>query len=111
MRISIVIAAVWLLLPGCHTTNKTNHQTLKQMPAALPGSFKDDYGSVYKITEQQWKHGKSIKYHLLQYNKDEHYFIARNDDANPTGTACIPVSTSCILKTWSRGGGVLSYGL
>lgn len=67
--------------------NKQNQSlNFEANAAALPGSFKDDYGSVYKITEQEWKHGKSIKYHLLQYNKDEHYFIARNDDANPTGT-------------------------
>ena len=84
MRISIVLAAASLLLAGCHTTTKVDQQTLKQIPAALLGRFKDDYGSVYTITEREWKHGKSNTYQLLQYNKDENYFIARNGDANPT---------------------------
>jgi hypothetical protein len=82
------------------------------MPAALPGSFKDDYGSVYKITEQEWKHGKSTEYHFLAIQQRRALFYCKKRRRLILlAPACIPVSTSCILKTWSRGGGVLSYGL
>ena len=39
---------------------------------------------MYTITNKEWKHGKSIKYHLIQYNKEGNFFIARNDEANPS---------------------------
>ena len=54
------------------------------MPSALLGSFKDDYGIAYTITSKVWVQSKRIKYHLLQYNKEEEFFIAKNDDANPS---------------------------
>lgn len=47
MRISIVIAAVWLLCPGCHITTKTNYQTLKQIPAA------QSWKTLYKMNEDR----------------------------------------------------------
>lgn len=76
---------VWLCLSGCHTAGKLQHgNTLKNIPAALLGSFKDDYGSVYTISSKEWQHGKSTKYHLLLYNKEQNYLIAQNDTANPS---------------------------
>jgi hypothetical protein len=72
------------LLSGCNTVAKTSHQTLTQIPSSLLGNFIDDYGSSYTITDKLWMHGKKAKYHLLQYNKKENYFIAKNDTANPS---------------------------
>lgn len=84
MKIRNLIVAFWLLVSACHTTAKISQQTLKQMPSALLGNFKDDYGSSYIITNKEWVQGKSIKYHLLQYNKADNFFIAKNDEANPS---------------------------
>ncbi len=78
------IVALWILIAGCNTTAKTGRQTLTQIPSSLIGNFTDDYGINYTITAKVWMHGKKAKYHLLQYNKAENYFIAKNDEANPT---------------------------
>ncbi len=86
MKIGLLaVVLLSLFIPACHTTAKTNQQTLKQIPAALLGSFKDDYGSNYTITNTEWAQGKNIKYHLLFYNKEANFLIAKNDDANPSG--------------------------
>ena len=84
MKIRTLIVAFWLLVSACHTTTKINQQTLKQIPATLLGSFKDDYGSSYTISGKDWIQDKRIKYHLLQYNKTENFIIAKNDEANPS---------------------------
>ena len=84
MKQTIFIALFWVFLSSCHTTAKTNQLTLKQIPSALLGHFTDDYGSSYAITGKIWMHGTKAKYHLLKYNKAENYFIAKNDEANPS---------------------------
>lgn len=84
MKQTIFIPVFWLLISSCYTTGKTNQQELEQIPTALLGSFQDDYGSTYTITNKDWMQGKSTKYKLLQYNKAENYIIAKNDAANPS---------------------------
>lgn len=63
--------------------NQLNDQ--HAVPVALQGKFKDDYGSNYSITGKEWIQDGKIKYHLLEYNRKENYFIAQNDIANPFG--------------------------
>ncbi len=82
MKTIKLIATFCLLLTACNTAK--TRQSLQQIPAELLGSFKDDYGSTYTITNKEWKHGKSTKYHLLRYNREGSFFIAKNDDANPS---------------------------
>lgn len=84
MKQTIIAATFWLLISACATTAKTNHHGLKQVPPDLLGNFEDDYGIHYNITTTAWAQGKNIKYHLIEYNHDEKYFIAKNDAANPT---------------------------
>lgn len=84
MRVNILIIAVWLILPACNTTAKINRQSLNDIPHIFIGTFTDDYGSTYHINNKEWIHDKKIRYHLLSYNKDSLYFIARNDEANPS---------------------------
>jgi len=69
-------------MPACHTV-KTGRQSLQTIPSQLLGRFQDDYGSSYSITHKQWVQNNTYKYHLIHYNKNENYFIARNDTANP----------------------------
>jgi hypothetical protein len=84
MKLIATTFMLWVVILGCNTTAKISKQTLTQIPSSLVGNFTDDYGSNYTITDKVWMHGKKAKYHLLQYNKAENYFIAKNDDANPT---------------------------
>ena len=84
MRIALGIVFCWILFSGCITGTRVNHQSLKQAPSVLLGHFTDDYGSSYTITKKLWKHGTKAQYHLLQYNKEGQFFIARNDKDNPS---------------------------
>ncbi len=84
MRKYIFPVVLWLAAVSCSTVTNINHQSLNQFPAALLGNFKDDYGSTYFITNTTWVQDKRVKYHLLQYNKKQNYFIAKNDEANPS---------------------------
>jgi len=72
-----------LIATACRTTDH-RLPTAVDVPKELLGSFIDDYGSSYLIRSNVWRHGPSIKYDLLMYNSDGQYFIAQNDDANPS---------------------------
>ena len=52
-------------------------------PAALIGSFTDDYGSTYQVSATEWRHGPSARYHIVRWNVAGQYLIAQNDPANP----------------------------
>jgi len=81
-RIIMLSSALWLFTTACHTAAKSQARTLRQVPEELLGNFKDDYGSVYHISNKEWLQGVHIKYHLLMYNKEGDFFIAQNDTAN-----------------------------
>ena len=82
-RVRLLWIFLGLGMVACNPGSKIQGNKLKDIPEALLGSFKDDYGSSYTITGKQWTQDKKITYHLLLYNKQENYFIARNDSGNP----------------------------
>ncbi len=81
---AMLIALILLSIASCHSSSKIQSQTLQQVPEDILGTFKDDYGSIYHISKNEWTQGAGIKYHLLLYNKEGNYFIARNDEHNPS---------------------------
>jgi hypothetical protein len=82
--LKITLFVVLILSISCHTTSKNQAKTLQQIPEYFLGTFKDDYGSVYRISKKEWTQGNAIKYHLVLYSEKGNYFIAKNDDANPS---------------------------
>lgn len=64
-------------LPG---TGSTAADTL---PVALPADFTDDYGIRYSISDSVWVQHPSSRYHILRWNLEDQYIIARNDTGNP----------------------------
>ena len=48
------------------------------------GKFADDYDILYTVNDSLWIQEPGIKYHILKWNKIEQYFIAKNDDKNPS---------------------------
>jgi len=74
--------ALGFILPGCGPSIKGQSSSLESIPKELLGNFKDDYGISYSITNGLWVQFPDIKYHLIEYNNNEKYFIARNDDKN-----------------------------
>lgn len=84
MKYLVYIIFLLIVLTGCTTRTQTGRHRVTEIPSSLMGKFTDDYGSSYLITRKVWMQGEKAKYHLLQYNKDGNYFIARNDEANPS---------------------------
>ncbi|MBO6623041.1 MAG: hypothetical protein JJ892_07735 [Balneola sp.] len=52
------------------------------MPEYLTGSFKDDYNIEYELTEKVFYQKPATRFHILKWNIDEQYFIARSDSLN-----------------------------
>lgn len=60
-----------------------NHQAIMDtIPVSLPAHFTDDYGIKYSITENLWIQEPSAKYHILWWDKEKQYLIAKNDAKN-----------------------------
>ncbi|RZK41690.1 MAG: hypothetical protein EOO90_10060 [Pedobacter sp.] len=69
-----------LLLPGFLFA-----QTVKsKAPNFALGNFTDDYGIKYQITDSVWLQYPSSKYHIIKWNQEKQYLIAKNDSANKT---------------------------
>jgi hypothetical protein len=48
------------------------------------GSFVDDYTASHLVSATEWRHGTRARYHIVKWNVDGQYLIARNDSANPS---------------------------
>lgn len=52
-------------------------------PEGLTGTFSDDYGIKYSISDTLWTQHPKTNFHILKWNVEGQYLIARNDAANP----------------------------
>lgn len=50
----------------------------------VTGSFKDDYGIRYTINDTLWTQHPKTNYHILKWNVQEQYLIAKNGSTNPS---------------------------
>lgn len=57
---------------------------LDTIPVQLPARFTDDYGIRYTVSDTLWMQHPSAKYHILRWNKEQQFIIARNDINNAT---------------------------
>ena len=46
------------------------------------GTFTDDYGISYAINDSVWVQGKSMKFHIIKWNLEKQYLVAKNDSGN-----------------------------
>lgn len=57
-------------------------------PVKLPdfalGNFTDDYGITYTINDTLWIQHPNTKYHIIKWNPEKQYLIAKNDTGNKT---------------------------
>eukprot|EP01136_Pigoraptor_vietnamica_P009402 Opistho-1_new@45874 len=53
-------------------------------PSFALGTFTDDYGINYVITDSLWIQNPTTKYHIIKWNEEKQYLIAKNDVANKT---------------------------
>lgn len=64
-----------LLLIGCTSTKK-------DIPKYLIGQFQDDYNIAYKLTQNEFTLQPKTRFHIIEWNTGEQYFIAKNDSLN-----------------------------
>lgn len=63
-----------ILFVFCHTV--ANAQSV--VPIFLKGNFVDDYNIKYTINDTLWTQHPNIKYHIIKWNIEEQYLIAKN---------------------------------
>jgi len=62
-----------------------NAQTSKpKAPEFALGSFTDDYGISYTINDTLWIQNPKTKYHIIKWNPEKQYLVAKNDVGNKT---------------------------
>lgn len=60
-----------------------NAQTSKSIaPDFAIGNFTDDYKITYSITDSLWVQNGYAKYHIIKWNSEQQYLVARNDAGN-----------------------------
>ncbi|WP_316784527.1 hypothetical protein [Pedobacter frigiditerrae] len=62
-----------------------NAQTGKpKAPEFALGTFTDDYGISYTINDTLWVQNPKTKYHIIKWNPEKQYLVAKNDVGNKT---------------------------
>lgn len=51
-------------------------------PAEVLGQFVDDYGNAFNISAQLFEQLPHGRFHIVEWNVAERFFIAQNDSAN-----------------------------
>ncbi|TCC90408.1 hypothetical protein EZ428_14130 [Pedobacter frigiditerrae] len=60
-------------------------QTSKpKAPEFALGTFTDDYGISYVINDTIWTQNPKTKYHIIKWNPEKQYLVAKNDVGNKT---------------------------
>ncbi len=53
-----------------------------QGPNFALGNFIDDYGITYDINDTLWVQNPSMKFHIIKWNAEKQYLVAKNDSSN-----------------------------
>ncbi|RZL14797.1 MAG: hypothetical protein EOO89_15575 [Pedobacter sp.] len=69
------------VITGCASANLKTKAQLR-VPEFMKGTFSDDYGIKYTISDTLWIQHPRSKYHIIKWNTKEQYVIARNDVGN-----------------------------
>lgn len=77
-------ALIALVMAGCAPSASPAPASAEGAPPPwMLGAFEDDYRSRHAITEASWTQSEYATYHVVRWNADGEYLIARNDAANP----------------------------
>ncbi|WP_411282452.1 hypothetical protein [Gemmatimonas sp.] len=80
-----IALALIISASGCVTARATFNAAPTGMPPGdILGAFEDDYGGVYQITTETWRHGATAAYDIVAWHADSQYVVARNAPGNPT---------------------------
>ncbi|HEY8931315.1 MAG TPA: hypothetical protein VIM55_19075 [Mucilaginibacter sp.] len=76
-----IILLSFLLLTIATVYAQVPHQS--KAPAYILGNFEDDYQIKYTITDTLWLQLPNARFHIIKWNTEKKYIIARNDAHNP----------------------------
>lgn len=76
MKFQIQILTLVTLFISCSASEK-------EAPSFMKGSFQDDYGIEFEISDDLFFQKPSSRYHVLKWNMDQQYLLAQNDANNP----------------------------
>ncbi|MFT3980284.1 MAG: hypothetical protein QM687_07435 [Ferruginibacter sp.] len=85
MKYFFTCGIILALLVIAHSRCTSSHPIADKgldIDSSFLGNFTDDYNIRYSINNNSFIQHPGVRYHLLLYNKEEQYFIARNDSAN-----------------------------
>ena len=81
MKWNILIAC--LLIGLTVSGRQVNSSGNDSIPSLLKGDFTDDYRIRYSISDSLWMQLPNTKFHIIKWNLDEQYLVAKNDMKNP----------------------------
>src|SRR5260221_7118467 len=77
------LSIVFFYKAECSAAHSLYFPAKDSIPSSVIGNFTDDYGIRYNITDSLWIQYPDARYHIIKWNLQEQYIIARNDDKNP----------------------------
>lgn len=75
--------AIFLLLSLTISIARAQTGKLKA-PGFILGTFTDDYQITYTINDTLWIQHPNLKYHIIKWNTEKQYLVAKNDASNKT---------------------------
>ncbi|QKJ31726.1 hypothetical protein HQ865_18785 [Mucilaginibacter mali] len=78
-----ILAIVLALSVFTVVRNYAQVKPVAKIPAHMAGSFTDDYGIRYIISDTLWLQLPRTRFHIIRWNLAQQYLIARNDAHNP----------------------------
>ncbi len=77
---------IWLVVLSAQAFAQHNQLSFKASPKGIPqlmtGSFVDDYGIGYSITDSLWTQLPNTKYHIIYCDTTAKFILARNNEGN-----------------------------
>lgn len=81
MRSRSFLLATLLAVAACAPRGRAGDQPAPPPPLVL-GRFADDYGSSFQVSATLFEQLPRNRFHIIEWNASEQYFLARNDSAN-----------------------------
>lgn len=75
MPYKIHISLLLFIIMGCSSKKNT-------IPDYLIGEFQDDYKIEYQLSDDIFIQKPSTRYHIIKWDIENQYFVARNDSLN-----------------------------
>jgi hypothetical protein len=81
MKKYLALIIIFFTLTKLHA--QTHPATATKPPDYMLGIFEDDYQIRYKITDTLWLQLSNTRFHIIKWNLEKKYIIAKNDVKNP----------------------------